>query len=64
MAPGHRRRGLATAVTATLAGRAAAHGAGHLYLQVEDGNDAARALYQRIGFAAHHDYHYRIAPPR
>ena len=64
VAPAHRRRGLATVVTATLAGRAAARGAGHLYLQVEDGNDAARALYRRIGFAAHHDYHYRLAPPR
>jgi len=62
VAPGHRRRRLATVVTAALAARAVAQGAAHLYLQVEDDNLAARALYGRIGFAAHHDYHYRIAP--
>ena len=64
VAPGHRRRGLATAVTALLAAQAAARGAGQVYLQVEDRNAAARALYGRIGFSAHHDYHYRIAPER
>ena len=62
VAPGYRRRGLATVVTAALAAQAAAHGAEHVYLQVEDDNEAARLLYRRIGFAAHHDYHYRIAP--
>ena len=62
VAPAHRRRGLATVVTAALAAGAAAHGAGHLYLQVEDDNEAAHTLYQRIGFTAHHGYHYRVAP--
>ena len=62
VAPGHRRRGLATAVTAARAAQAAAHDAGHIYLQVEDDNEPARSLYRRIGFTAHHDYHYRIAP--
>jgi len=60
--PGHRRRGLARALTAALAAQAAAHGARWVYLQVEDGNAAARALYHRIGFADHHGYHYRVAP--
>jgi N-acetylglutamate synthase len=58
----HRRRGLGTAVTVALAGAAAAHRAPRLYLQVEDGNAAARKLYRQIGFADHHGYHYRLAP--
>jgi N-acetylglutamate synthase len=61
--PRHRRRGLARALTAALAARAAAHGADWIYLQVEDGNAPARALYRRIGFTEHHGYHYRVAPP-
>ena len=61
--PRHRRRGLAQALTAALAGHAASRGARWLYLQVEDGNQPARALYHRIGFTDHHGYHYRVAPP-
>lgn len=60
--PDHRRAGLATAITAALAAVAGGQGAGHLYLQVEEGNRAARALYARAGFADHHGYHYRVAP--
>jgi ribosomal protein S18 acetylase RimI-like enzyme len=60
--PAHRRQGLAYAVTAALASTARDRGAGRLYLQVEDDNVAARALYQRIGFTDHHGYHYRRAP--
>jgi len=61
--PGHRRTGLATAITAALAAAAAVQGAASLYLQVAEGNRAARALYARAGFAEHHGYHYRVAPP-
>jgi ribosomal protein S18 acetylase RimI-like enzyme len=60
--PGYRRTGLGTAITAALAGAAAGHGAASLYLQVEEDNKAARALYARSGFTSHHRYHYRIAP--
>jgi N-acetylglutamate synthase len=60
--PRHRRRGLARAVTAALAAAALGHGATRIYLQVQDGNAAARTLYQRVGFADHHGYRYRRAP--
>jgi N-acetylglutamate synthase len=60
--PGHRRRGLGRAVTGALAAAAARRGAIGLYLQVEDDNAAARALYRQAGFADHHGYHYRVAP--
>ncbi|MGW0531762.1 GNAT family N-acetyltransferase [Streptomyces sp. NPDC003032] len=56
--PEHRRQGLATAVMAALARRALLDGASAAWLQVEDGNDGARALYGRLGFAAHHAYHH------
>jgi ribosomal protein S18 acetylase RimI-like enzyme len=60
--PDQRRTGLATAITAALAAVAADHGAAGLYLQVEQDNQAARALYARTGFTGHHGYHYRVAP--
>ncbi|HEX4259418.1 MAG TPA: GNAT family N-acetyltransferase [Streptosporangiaceae bacterium] len=60
--PDYRRRGLAVAVTVGLIDLAARHGAGRVYLQVEDGNEAALALYRRLGFTVHHGYHYRVAP--
>jgi N-acetylglutamate synthase len=58
----YRRRGLAGAVSAALAAAAARRAATRLYLQVENGNAAARALYRRLGFTDHHGYHYRVAP--
>jgi N-acetylglutamate synthase len=60
--PGWRRAGLATAVTANLAALALARGAERIFLQVEEENVAARALYYRCGFTGHHRYHYRLAP--
>ena len=60
--PACRRTGLGTAVTAGLAAQAAARGAERIFLQVEEGNAVARALYVRCGFAGRHRYHYRIAP--
>ncbi|MGW5971424.1 GNAT family N-acetyltransferase [Streptomyces sp. NPDC055186] len=60
--PARRRRGLATAVMAVLARRALDEGASAAWLQVEEDNVEARALYDRMGFATHHTYHHYRAP--
>ncbi|WP_055569061.1 GNAT family N-acetyltransferase [Streptomyces atriruber] len=63
VAPEHRREGLATAVMTALSRQALSEGASAAWLQVEDDNDGARALYDGMGFAAHHAYHhYRYGP--
>ncbi|WP_394823968.1 GNAT family N-acetyltransferase [Pendulispora albinea] len=62
--PAHRRRGLATTVMRALTRWAARAGATDAYLQVETDNAPAIALYARLGFVTHHDYHYRRAPAR
>lgn len=62
VAPARRREGLAVAVMAELARAALAEGASAAYLQVERGNEAARALYDRLGFVDHHTYYYLSAP--
>ncbi|MCX4964613.1 GNAT family N-acetyltransferase [Streptomyces sp. NBC_00654] len=56
--PEYRRRGLATSVMTALARRALDEGASAAWLQVETDNEGARALYDRMGFAAHHRYHH------
>ncbi|WP_229851642.1 GNAT family N-acetyltransferase, partial [Streptomyces albospinus] len=60
--PAQRRRGLATLVMAALAERALQEGASAAYLQVEADNADALALYDGLGFAEHHRYHYRRGP--
>ncbi|HEU5270016.1 MAG TPA: GNAT family N-acetyltransferase [Jatrophihabitans sp.] len=62
VAPDCRRHGLATALVTRLAGWAAARGAVHCYLQVDENNQPALALYARLGFIEHHRYHYRAEP--
>ncbi len=67
----HRRRG-GCATPPLRGGRRADAGAAGLgpaarvrrscYLQVDEDNAEALAFYQRLGFIAHHRYHYRIAP--
>lgn len=57
--PEGRRRGAATAVLHTLAQWAVDHDAPRLYLQVEEDNVAARALYGNAGFVDTYHYHYR-----
>ncbi|WP_425245326.1 GNAT family N-acetyltransferase [Streptomyces sp. NEAU-NA10] len=60
--PGQRRRGLATVVMAALARRALEEGASAAWLQVEEDNEGARALYAGLGFGAHHSYHHYREP--
>jgi GNAT superfamily N-acetyltransferase len=57
-----RRRGLGTAVMAALGRWGRERGATSCALQVAAPNAPALALYQRMGFAEHHRYHYRLAP--
>jgi ribosomal protein S18 acetylase RimI-like enzyme len=58
-APAERGRGLARHLCTWLLARAAERGARHAYLQVDAGNDAARAVYRRLGFGDGYAYHYR-----
>lgn len=62
VAPAARRRGLARHVVRALAGWAAEAGASTAFLQVEESNTAAVALYRRLGFTTHHTYLTRQAP--
>ena len=57
-----RGRGLAGRVLAGLADAALARGMARVFLQVEEGNTAALALYQRVGFATAWHYHYWRRP--
>ncbi|NEB05652.1 GNAT family N-acetyltransferase [Streptomyces sp. SID13726] len=60
--PSLRRRGLASTVMAALARRALDEGASAAWLQVESDNSGARALYDGMGFTAHHAYHHYREP--
>ncbi len=60
--PPARRRGLARAAIGALARWGAAHGARRAYLQVQDDNASAIALYESLGFTTHHTYsRYRLS---
>lgn len=56
VSPTARRTGLARRMTHVLAGWARHAGATQAYLQVEQDNTPAVALYARLGFAIHHTY--------
>ncbi|MET8264344.1 GNAT family N-acetyltransferase [Micromonospora arida] len=60
--PAARRQGLARRVIHELANWGVSGGATHAFLQVEQRNTAAVALYQRLGLVTHHTYLTRVAP--
>ncbi|MET8260065.1 GNAT family N-acetyltransferase [Micromonospora sp. NPDC005205] len=60
--PAVRRQGLARRVIHELISWGVSGGATHAFLQVEQRNAAAVALYQRLGFVTHHTYLTRVAP--
>ncbi len=60
VAPAHRRQGLARRLIGALATWALDRGDQAMYLQVAQGNTGARRLYDSVGFAPHHGYHYRV----
>ena len=59
-APEARRQGFAQLVVGALVDWAGSLGATDAYLQVEQRNTTAIALYQRIGFTVHHTYCSRV----
>ncbi len=60
--PAARRQGLAARLIRGLADWAAGAGATDAFLQVEQSNAAAVALYRKLGFTTHHTYLTRVAP--
>jgi GNAT superfamily N-acetyltransferase len=61
-APHLRRQGVAQHVLRAMALWASQRGASRAFLQVEERNTAAVALYQRLGFSTHHTYLTREQP--
>ncbi|MFG1775471.1 GNAT family N-acetyltransferase [Micromonospora sp. NPDC049051] len=61
--PEARRQGLAGRIIRALADWGAATGASRAFLQVEQRNTPAVALYRTLGFTTHHTYLTRTPPP-
>lgn len=57
-----RGQGLASLLCERLLSQAFNEGAKVAYLQVEAGNEPARHIYRRLGFADQYAYHYRTPP--
>ncbi len=62
--PGHRRRGHRRRILRAIAAWARSQGATRLYLQVDEANEAGRALYQRAGFQDGYVYLHYVAADR
>lgn len=62
VAPAARRRGLGRHVMGGVLAWGRARGARHAHLQVMTANEAGQALYDNLGFASHHRYHYVSSP--
>lgn len=62
VADDRRRQGLGAAVTLAALKEAARRGGRHVYLQVEESNGAAVALYRRLNLKVHHSYRYWTSP--
>jgi RimJ/RimL family protein N-acetyltransferase len=62
--PTFRRQGMASSILYTLVAWGQRQGARKLYLQVEEENTVAQAVYARFGFEDLYGYHYREAPAR
>lgn len=56
--PGARRASVATALASAFGMLARQHDVPNVYTLLEEGNTAARRLYEGLGFAPHHRYHY------
>ena len=59
-APDARRRGHASAILQALARWGAERGCTRSIIQVDSSNEAALGLYARVGYAAQHEYRYRL----
>ncbi|MEP7333575.1 MAG: GNAT family N-acetyltransferase [Terracoccus sp.] len=56
--PDHQRRGIATAMTSSIALVAKENNMAAIFLQVSGNNPGAIAFYERLGFVVHHEYSY------
>ena len=56
--PDHQRRGIATAMTSSIALVAKENNMAAIFLQVSGDNPGAIAFYERLGFVVHHEYSY------
>jgi GNAT superfamily N-acetyltransferase len=59
-APSHRGRGIGRALVSEILRWGHRNGAGAAYLQVVEANQAARRLYQSLGFSELYGYWYRV----